>query len=393
MLPVKTPKAGGPFTITFKGKNSITLSNILIGEVWVCSGQSNMEMNGNWGLKDIKDERPVAYNDHIRFFNIPKITSRHPQDDCKAAWTVCDSNTIMSFSAVAYFFGKKLNKDLNVPVGLVSASWGGTTAEVWTPDSIVNNDAVLKAAAAKIEPSGMCPYLPGYAYNAMIAPITNYTIAGTIWYQGENNTGTATTYKQLFTAMIDSWRNAWGAQFPFYYVQVAPFKYALNNTGALMREAQLQSMAIPNTGMVVTTDIAPDVYNVHPANKHDVGLRLANWALAETYHQTGIAYKTPVFKSFAIKKDKAEIVIDNAPKGLIMKGDSINELLIAGNDKVFYPAKAKIKNNKITVWSSLVPQPVAVRFGFNNTAIGNLFNKEGLPVSPFRTDDWPVETK
>lgn len=387
---VATPSAGGPFTITIKGRNSIVLNEILIGEVWICSGQSNMEMCGQWGLKDIKEERPTAFNPNIRFFHIPKTTAAYPQDNCTGQWTICDSNTLQTFSAVGYFFGKNLNKTLNVPVGLIEAAWGGTAAEVWTPDSIVLNNPVLKEAAKAVLPSGMCPHVPGYAFNAMIAPLTNFNIAGVTWYQGENNTDAASTYKQLFTAMIDGWRRAWNKNLPFYYVQIAPFKYRAQNRGALLREAQLQSMHHPNTGMVVTTDLVTDLNDVHPANKHDVGLRLANWALAETYHKEGISYKSPLFKAMVIKNNKALLTFDQA---VMVKGKTVNEIFIAGEDMVFYPAEVSIKNNTVTVWSSQVKAPMAVRYCFSNTAIGNLFNKEGLPVSPFRTDDWFVETK
>jgi len=391
---IETPAAGGPFTITLKGKNTIVLNNILVGEVWVCSGQSNMEMNGMGGLKDIKDELPVAYNPNIRFFDIPKTTSLHPQDNCEGAWTVCDSNTIRSFSAVGYFFGKNLNKNLNVPIGLVDASWGGTAAEVWTPDSLIYADPVLKLAASKISIPGGRPYIPGYAYNGMIAPITNYNIAGAIWYQGENNTGQAKTYAKLLPVMIDSWRHAWQKDFPFYLVQIAPFKYGLKNSGALLREAQTQVAGRhPHTGMVVITDLVADTNDVHPTNKKDVGLRLANLALAETYHKEGIVYKSPAFKSLAIKGNKAIVTLDNAEKGLIIKGKTATEFVIAGEDKVFYPAEVSIKNNTLIVSSKEVKTPVAVRFGFRNAAVGNVFGKDGLPLAPFRTDDWEVEMK
>lgn len=389
---IPTGAAGGPYTITFKGNNSIVLNNVMLGEVWVCSGQSNMEMSGKRGLEDIKAALPNAYNNNIRFFQIPKTTAREPQDDCAGEWTICDSATLNTFSGVAYFFGKQLNSRLkNVPIGLIQSCWGGTTAEVWTPDSIVNADPVLKTAAARIEPSSMCPYLPGYTYNAMIAPLTQYAIAGVIWYQGENNTGTASTYHRLFTTMMDAWRKAWGKELPFYYVQIAPYRYRLRNVGALLREAQLQSMQHPHTGMVVTTDLVTDTNDVHPHNKHDVGLRLANWALAETYGQTGFPYKSPVPESMSIKKDKAVITFQHAAQGLTFRGKNITTLQIAGEDRIFHTAEASVKGNTIIVKSRAVKSPVAVRYGFSNTAMGNLFSTSGLPVAPFRTDNWPID--
>lgn len=390
---VATPAAGGPYTITIKGKNTIVLDNVMTGEVWICSGQSNMEMNAQKGLQDVKAELPSAHLHNIRFFHIPKTTAPYPQDDCDGQWAACDSITLQAFSAVAYFFGKRLSGELNVPVGLIGASWGGTAAEVWTPDSIVHNDPVLEQAAAKIIPSGMCPYQPGYAFNAMIAPVTPYAVAGAIWYQGENNTGAANTYKQLFTAMIDGWRATWKKDFPFYFVQIAPFRYRVKNTGALLREAQLQSTAHYKTGMVVITDLVADTNDVHPANKHDVGLRLANLALADTYHRKGIPFQSPVFNSMRVRGHRATITFSHADKGLMIKGTTATEWMIAGEDQIFHPAEVAIDRHSVIVSSKMVKAPVAVRYGFRDAAMGNVFSREGLPLAPFRTDNWKVETE
>jgi sialate O-acetylesterase len=347
-----------------------------------------MEWNYYNKLPDIAAELPTCYNQHIRFFHIPKTTAVYPQDDCAAKWTVCDSNTLKFFSAIGYFFGKKLNKDLNVPIGLINSSWGGTPAEVWTPEAPVNNDADLKAAAAKQKNDSRWPITPGYTYNAMIAPITNYAVAGAIWYQGESNTETSATYGKLFTTMIDSWRKAWNKELPFYYVQIAPYKYGSPLIGALLREQQTKAMAHPHTGMVVITDLVNDTNNIHPTDKHDVGARLANWALHDTYKKDGVVYKSPVFKSMEVKKGKAYISFDDAPTGIMSKEKTIAEVYVAGSDQQFYPAEATIENNQLVVFSKQVKEPVAVRYGFSNTAIGNLFSKEGLPVCPFRTDSW-----
>lgn len=390
MLTVQTPAAGGPYTIQLKGNNTIVLSNILIGEVWICSGQSNMEMSGNWGLKDIKAEYATAHLKNIRLFRVAKTSAPYPQQDCDGAWQQSDSNSLASFSAVAYFFGKKLNSALNVPIGLVQSCWSGSSAEVWTPDSIVMQDAVLKAAATRVLPNGQVPHLPGYVFNAMIAPITHFSIAGAAWYQGENNTQSASTYQQLFTTMIASWRKAFGNNFPFYYVQVAPYRYHQKNIGALLREAQAKSAAYPNTGMVITTDLVADTNDVHPRNKQDVGLRLANYALAATYYQPGIEYRSPAFQRMTVDKNKLTAWTDH---DLLIKGKQVVELYIAGEDRIFYPAEAQIKNNCIIAWSKMVPHPVALRYGFSNTAIGNIFGKNGLPLAPFRTDHWPVENE
>ncbi len=390
-LKIKTPVAGGPYQINFSGNNKISLSNVMIGEVWVCSGQSNMEMCGNWGLQDIKQELPVANHSNIRLFKIAKATASTPQKNCTGKWQLCDSNTLKEFSAVAYFFGKNLHQQLNVPIGLIEAAWGGTSAEVWTPDSIIQQDNFLREASTKIAANGQCPNLPGYTYNAMIAPITNFSVAGTIWYQGENNTINAYAYKHLFTSMIDAWRKAWHNNMPFYFVQIAPFNYALKNTGALLREAQSESSNYTNVGMVVINDLVTDVHNVHPADKHDVGLRLANWALADHYKLPGIVYKSPEIKGFYINKNKVMIAVNNAPNGLKLKGEKATELFVAGADSIFYSAEVVVKKNVIKVWSKQVSKPVAVRYCFSDTAIGNIFNTEGLPLAPFRIDKWPVK--
>ncbi|MGN6212270.1 sialate O-acetylesterase [Parafilimonas sp.] len=392
-LKIKTPAAGGPYKITLAANNKILLSNVMIGEVWVCSGQSNMEMCGNWGLQDIKQELPVANHADIRFFKIAKATASFPQKNCTGNWDICDSNTLKEFSAVAYFFGKHLQQKMNVPIGLIEAAWGGTSAEVWTPDSIIQRDTFLQQASAKIAANGQCPNLPGYAYNAMIAPITNFSVAGTIWYQGENNTINAYAYKHLFTSMIDAWRRRWNNNMPFYFVQIAPFSYALKNTGALLREAQSETSNYTNVGMVVINDLVSDVHNVHPSDKHNVGLRLANWALGDHYNISGTVYKSPVLKDFHINQNKIIITIDNAPNGLKLKGKKATGLFVAGADSIFYPAEVVIKKNILEVWSKKVSKPIAARYCFSDTATGNIFSEEELPLAPFRTDKWPVKAE
>lgn len=391
-LKVKTPAAGGPYSISFKGYNTVELKDVLIGEVWLCSGQSNMEMNWQWGhLPDVNAEFPTCATTNIRFFQVPKTTSDYPQDNCDAKWESCDSNSLKSFSAVGYFFGKRLNKELNVPIGLINSSWGGTPAEVWTEAGAINDNAELKASDDKLEELAWWPKKPGMTYNGMLAPLFNYSIAGALWYQGEGNTAAPYTYSHLLTTMIDSWRKAWNKNLPFYYVQIAPFTYGTTNQGNLIREQQANAMQHNNVGMTVVTDLVDDTTDIHPKNKHEVGYRLAGWALAETYHKSGFAYKSPFYKNIEIKKDKAIISFDNVPTGLMAKDKKINAVQVAGANKVFYPADAKIDGDKLIVSSKIVKQPVAVRFSYSNAAVGNLFSKEGLPVCPFRTDDWDVE--
>ena len=388
-LSVKTPAAGGPYTITLQSRNIIRLENVLIGEVWVCSGQSNMEWSGNHGLKDIKAELPVCADANIRFFQIPKTTAAYPQDDCPAKWTACDSTTLKSFSAVGYFFGRQLKKELNVPIGLINTSWGGTPAEVWTPAPEVENDPVLKEAATKLSPSSGWPHTPGNTYNAMIAPLTRFRIAGAIWYQGESNTGTAGTYTKLLTTMIGSWRKTWQQDFPFYLVQIAPFRYGPGTLkGALLREAQTAVLTYPRTGMTVITDLVDDTTNIHPQNKHDVGARLANLALADTYGKQGIIYRYPLYEKMEKQAGRIIVYFSHAEDGLKIRGDKATAFFIAGADRQFVPADVKVDGNKVIVSAKGVKQPEAVRFGFGNSEIGNLFSKSGLPAGPFRTDHW-----
>lgn len=387
-IQINTPVAGGPYTITIKGWNTIVLNNVLIGEVWVCSGQSNMEMSNT---SHIKDELPNSTNDNIRFFHIPRATSQYPQDNCEAKWEVCGPQSLQWFSAVGYFFGKKLQKDLNVPIGLIESAWGGTPAETWTPSDVINNDPVMKEAAAKLPATPWGPHLPGYIYNAMIAPVTNFQIAGTIWYQGEANVGIPFTYEKTMTSMISAWRKLWQKDFPFYYVQIAPFKYGKKFEGAALMEQQTKLSSYPNTGMIVITDLVDDIKDIHPKNKYDVGIRLANLALNQTYKQNIVGVKSPLFKSMEINKNKVTIFFDNATNGFMTKGNTkATEFYLAGSDKIFLPAEVKIEKDKIILTNKQVPNPVAARFSFSNTAMSNFFSKEGLPVTPFRTDNWEL---
>jgi sialate O-acetylesterase len=349
-----------------------------------------MEMNVNWGLP-YQDEVAKATNTRIRFFQIPRTTSEFPQEDVKAKWVVCNPEDMKNFSAAGYFFGKKLQEGLNVSVGLINSSWGGTPAETWTPGELVENDTVLKTAATKLNPANGWPVQPGFAYNAMIYPITNYAVAGSIWYQGESNVGTADTYTALFTTMIKSWRKAWQKDFPFYFVQIAPYAgYGDNSSSAFLREAQTRTLALDKTGMVLTSDLVDNINDIHPKMKREVGERLATLALAEHYGVKGLAYKVPMYKDMRVEKGKVRVNFSDAGSGLTNKGQ-LTGFFIAAEDKNFVPANAKIEGNSVVVWSKEVNQPVAVRYGFQNSQMLNLYNKEGVPVNLFRTDNWPVQ--
>ena len=388
---ISTPSAGGPYTITIQGRrNTIVLENILIGEVWICSGQSNMEMSNT---QQIKDELSNANNNNIRFFTVAKTTSEYPQDNCDGKWAACNEETLTRFSAIGYFFGKKLQKELNIPIGLIQSAWSGTPVELWEPTDVIDSDPVMKEAATKIRDVTYRPNKPGRIYNAMIYPISNYTIAGTIWYQGEGNTVRAHAYEKMFTGMIGAWRKQFNNEFPFYYVQIAPYTYESTYEAALLMEQQTKSLSYPKTGMVVITDLVDNVKDQHPKNKLDVGLRLANLALAETYNRNipAPAYKNPMYKSMEVSKGKINLFFYNATNGFMIKGDGKpTEFLIAGNDQNFLTADVKLEKDRIVVSNKQISNPVAVRFSFSNTGMSNVFNKEGLPIVPFRTDKWEV---
>lgn len=391
---ISTPTAGGPYTITIKGRNTtIVLDSILIGEVWLCSGQSNMEMSNT---QQIKDELPNANNKNIRFFTVAKTTSEYPQDNCDGKWVSCNEETLRRFSAAGYFFGRKLQTELNVPIGLIQSAWSGTPVELWEPNDVIDSDPVMKEAASKIKDVTYRPNKPALIYNAMIYPIINYTIAGTIWYQGEGNTPRAHAYQKMFTGMIGAWRKQAGNDFPFYFVQIAPYaSYDTPFEAALLMEQQTRSLTYPKTGQVVITDLVDNIKSQHPLDKLTVGLRLANIALAETYKKNipASAYKSPVYKNMEVSKGKINLYFDNAANGFMLKGteQKPTEFLIAGSDKNFLPADVTLEKNRIVVSNAQIPNPVAVRFSFSNIGMSNVFNKEGLPITPFRTDTWEVK--
>jgi sialate O-acetylesterase len=389
---LQTPKGGGPYQVTIIGDTTITIHNVLIGEIWLCSGQSNMEFSADWHLTNYQEEIKNANHPEIRFFHIQKITAPYPQQEVHGKWEVCTPETMHSFSATAYFFGRRLNEELHQPVGLIESCWSGSPVETWTPVGVFKQHENLALSATKLKPSGGWPVRPAIAFNAMIAPLTNFAIAGTIWYQGETNTANPSTYEETFSNMIGSWRSLWQKDFPFYFVQIAPFTYGNNEDGALVREAQFQTYRqVPNTGMVVVSDITGDTNDIHPKNKQDVGKRLAGWALANTYGKVNIVVSGPLYRSMEVTGNKAIIHFDFAKDGLAKKGDQLTGFLIAGADQQFVPATAKIQDSTVVVSSSQVQHPVSVRMGFINAGIPNLFNKAGLPASPFRTDDWKVK--
>jgi sialate O-acetylesterase len=387
MAKIKTSKAGGPYTLTLMGSNRIELQNVLLGEVWICSGQSNMEWSVNLGVKDGESEAANAIHKNMRFFQVPKIGAETPQQDFKASWSVCTPSTMRSFSAVGYFFGRELMQGLNVPVGLIMAAWGGTPAEVWIEKVCVEKDPTLYENRI-VEEYEWGPSAPGIAWNSMINPLIPYSIAGAIWYQGESNCAKPNYYGKLMQTLIEKWREDFGNQFPFYWVQIAPYDYGENVKAYLIREQQNKMLSIPNTGMVVISDLVDNIKNIHPKNKTDVGKRLAKLALNKTYGIKDGDFESPMLKSFAFENNKVSINFSNALDGLTCKTKTSERFIVAGDDKIFFPGKAIIEGNSIVVFSKMVKKPVSVRYCFDNTSLPDVFNKAGLPLAPFRTDTW-----
>jgi sialate O-acetylesterase len=431
-----SPKVGGPYEMTLNGKNSITIKNFLVGEVWVASGQSNMQWTVS-NSANAEQEITEANYPKIRLFYVTRKVADKPQSDCEGSWVECSPETVPGFSAVAYFFGRELYKQLNVPIGLIHTSWGGTPAEAWTrrevleampecapilkryADAVANYPkakeeyeqklAEWKEAAAKAKADGINPprrpgepfgpghpHSPAGLYNAMIAPLIPYGIAGAIWYQGESNAGRAYQYRTLFPAMIKNWRDDWGlGQFPFLFVQLANFMAIkpepTESAWAELREAQLMTLSLPNTGMAVIIDIG-EANNIHPRNKQDVGKRLALWALVNTYDKE-LVYSGPIYKSMKVDGNSIVLSFDHVSGGLIAKGgEELKGFAIAGADKKFVWADAKIVGDTVVVSSNEVSEPVAVRYAWADNPVCNLYNEEELPASPFRTDDWPGVT-
>jgi len=388
---VKTPKAGGPYSITFiSGTQKIVVNDILIGEVWLCSGQSNMEYAFNWeqGVLDAGDAVANSANNQIRFFQLSHKYNSFPQTDSDGEWKVSSPETTPSMSIAGYFFGKKLNETMKVPVGLIASYWGGTCVQAWTPTEVYQSDAELKKLAVRTKPVNWAPVEPSDIYNAMLYPLVKYKIAGAIWYQGEANTGEPEDYGKLFTGMIQGWRDAFHSDLPFYFVQIAPWNGYGGISAALLREQQEATLKLPKTGMVIVGDLVDDITNIHPKIKKEVGNRLVNLVLKEQYGITGLQPYFPKFSGFEIKKDKAIIHFTTLGK-LSCKEKKIKSFQLAGSDKVFYPATALVdKSGAVTLTSSQVKTPVAVRYCFTNDGMPNLFDVNGLPLIPFRTDKW-----
>lgn len=397
---VATPTAGGPFEITFNDGEILVLKDILIGEVWFCGGQSNMEMP----MKGFKSQPIIGSNEailksknpNIRLYTVPRSSITTKQENSKPSdWKLASPETVANFSATGYYFGKLLSEMLNIPIGLINDSYGGSSIQAWmsAEDLSAFPEVKIPKPADTIKEVSRTPTT---LYNGMLHPVIGYGIKGVIWYQGESNYDRPEQYAALFPAMVNAWRKAWDmGNFPFYYAQIAPYQYSLlpeNSTGkynsAYIREVQRNAIkTIPNAGMAVLLDIGEEK-SIHPANKKQGGERLAYLALAQTYGIKGFGYASPNYESITIDKDKAVLKFQNVPNGLTSFGKELSLFEIAGADKKFYPAKATITGSSVTVSATEVKEPVAVRYAFKDFVIGDLFGNDGLPVSSFRTDNW-----
>jgi sialate O-acetylesterase len=386
--------------LTIKGSSTVKLEDVLVGEVWLCSGQSNMEWTVN---RSSNPKEEIANGNHplIRHIKIPHVPSATPQNDVKSGgWQPCTSKVVANFTAVGYYFGRHLHKKLNVPIGLIGSNWGGTRIEPWIPPVGFKSVPALKANFAdKLDQfpakrgNGVNHQSPLALYNGMIHPLLPYTIKGALWYQGESNNGEGMLYYEKMKALIAGWRSVWNnPELPFYFVQLAPFRYGSDNDPRLpgIWQAQLETLKVPHTGMAVTTDITT-LRNIHPPNKQDVGKRLALWALTKDYgKKLKSQYSGPIFEktSRTEGKDSLTVHFQKDTTGGLTTNDKkpVSHFEIAGKDGKWYPAKVtNVYGDHLIVKSDAVKSPVHVRFGWHQLAEPNLVNRAGLPASPFNT--------
>lgn len=410
---------GGPYELVIKGTNEIKLDDVLVGEVWICSGQSNMQWSVN-AANDPDLEKLSAKYPKLRMINFPQVGAQEPiwsHPDRK--WQVCTPETVGGFSAVGYFYGRQLHQTLDVPVGMINNAWGGSSCEAWISRPLLEADPLYKPmlerwdamakseeelkgktddaskeALQKLQGSLKGQGRPSNIYNGVLKSHLGYGIKGAIWYQGESNAGRAYQYREMFPLMISSWRKEWNqGDFPFYWVQLADFRdekpEPAESDWAELREAQTMTMSkLPKTGEAVIIDIG-EGKDIHPKNKVDVGRRLARWALANEYG-IKVAYHSPQYKSME-KKDKTIVLTFDHVEGGWRPFDVAvpRGFTIAGADKKFYKADAKVDGNRVVVSSKDVAEPVSVRYAWADNPVCNMFSGAGLPLTPFRTDDWP----
>lgn len=403
-LQVHTPKAGGPYDISLSDGQELKLHNVLIGEVWICAGQSNMEMP----MKGFKaqpvegtpEELMQCQDDDLRLFTVKRNAQLHPVDDVSGAWQEANAESVRQFSAAAYYFGKQLRKSLGVPVGLIVTSWGGSACEAWMNKDWLNPEWLtrfpkLHTPLVQADVDKYKQRCPSAMYNGQLHPLIGYTMRGAIWYQGEDNAKRYATYTDQMQTMVNGWRKEWKqGDFPFYYCQIAPYDYSLikwDTNSALLREQQAEAeKRIANCRMAVLMDAGLE-YGIHPRKKRQAGERLALLALSNTYGMKGLP-EFATYKNMEVQGDTAVISFDRSKEWVYFNnGPESTNFDIAGADKVFHKAKAWVSRNKVYVKSEAVKKPVAVRYAWHNWVVGDLFH-DGLPVSSFRTDNWPDST-
>ncbi|WBL23120.1 sialate O-acetylesterase [Zunongwangia sp. HRR-M8] len=379
-LILKTTDTKKPVSLDIFGYNHVQLKNVLLGEVWLASGQSNMEWSASAGIVGDSLAIKNATNKNIRFFRVPKRTAKTAQIDIDATWQVNSPETMQYFSAIAYFFAEKLTNELDVPVGIIGSYWGGTPAEVWIPSEAFQKDSTLAQGTKYLPKEKWWPTEPAYSFNAMIAPLIPFKISGVLWYQGESNTENTSYYKNAFTTLIQSWRKQWNDNFPFYYAQIAPYNYGEDHdTGVQIRNIQREVLKLPYTAMVPTGDVG-NLEDIHPRDKKPVGERFANIALQQKYHQFSGEIYGPLVENANLKKNKIILSFSHS-EGLNFK-NSDRQFEVAGEDKEFETVKARIKNNTVILKSS-IKNLVYVRYAWKNAIVPNLYNKANLPASSF----------
>ncbi len=397
---ISTAVAGGPYSITVSDGTPVTIKNVLLGEVWLCSGQSNMEMP----MKGYKDQPIIggndaifqSTNDQIRLYTVPRSVQRTPQDTSKnSPWKIAEPEAVSNFSATAYYFAKILQERLKVPVAVINISYGGSPVEAFMDAETLKQFPEI-TAPSPTDTAKLNNRVATVLYNGMLKAFLGYTIKGCLWYQGESNNDRPKQYETLFPAFVQQIRTQTGqGDFPFYYCQIAPYNYynfaavnAVNNNSAYLRDAQRKALAkIPNSGMAVLMDIGEE-FNIHPGDKATGSKRLAYLALSKTYGLKGFGSESPSFESLAVSGNTITIKFSGAPNGLTSYGKALQYFEVAGANKIFRPAKALISGGTIVVSAPDVKDPVAVRYAFKDFVVGDLFSTEGFPVSSFRSDDW-----
>lgn len=398
---VKTSGAGGPYSMTISDGEKLVLHNLLLGDVWICSGQSNMEMvlRGFTGQPVENSLNFILESNHypnIRMFTVKRVPAISPQMEIGGKWEQSSMDCSPDFSAVAYFYAKTLNEVLGIPIGIVHTSWGGANIETWMSGNTLKKYSSFNEKSIKLD----TPYpqqMPTLLFNGMIYPLKNMSVKGFVWYQGESNIGNYEQYTSLFADMVKEWRGLFpqAEQAPFYFAQIAPFQYDgwSKDNSAFLREAQAKCLSVvPHTGMAVTLDIG-ELTCIHPSKKEEVGQRLAYQALAKTYHKTAFPCDGPVLKTAVTQNGKMVLSFDNAEIGLYPMHTNLEGFELAAEDGVFVPAKAMVSNfgNTMEVWSDELSNPKYVRYGFRNYVKASLFNAYYLPAGSFRTDDFKVQ--